>query len=83
MADIVVVPNTSNPVQVNVQQPVQTISVTPPDINVVDISAGLTITIIGGEGGNGATNFLQLTDTPTTYDNSDVTSPPSADDEEA
>lgn len=51
MADIVVVPNTSNPVQVNVQQPVQTISVTPPAINVVDISQGLTITVVGGGGG--------------------------------
>lgn len=68
MADIVIVPNTDNPVQVNVSQQTQTISVSVPDINVLDISAGLTITLEGGGGGGtGATNFLQLTDTPDSY----------------
>lgn len=65
MADIVIVPNTDNPVQVNVSQQTQTISVSVPDINVVDISAGLTVTIDGN--GGGSSTFLGLTDTPSSY----------------
>lgn len=65
MADIVIVPNTDNPVQVNVSQQTQTISVSVPDINVVDISAGLTVTIEGN--GGGSSTFLGLTDTPSSY----------------
>lgn len=65
MADIVIVPNTDNPVQVNVSQQTQMISVSVPDINVVDISAGLTITIEGN--GGGSSTFLGLTDTPSSY----------------
>lgn len=65
MADIVIVPNTDNPVQVNVSQQTQTISVSVPDINVVDVSAGLTITIEGN--GGGSSTFLGLTDTPSSY----------------
>ena len=67
MADIVVVPNTSNPVQVNIQQPVQAINVTSPAINVVDVSQGLTITVVGGEGGGGSSTFIGLTDTPSAF----------------
>ena len=65
MADIVIVPNTDNPVQVNVSQQTQTISVSVPDINVVDVSAGLTVTIEGN--GGGSSTFLGLTDTPLSY----------------
>lgn len=68
MADIVVVYEQTEPIQVNVPQAVTSVTVTPPAINVVDVSQGLTITVVGGEGGGGGSStFIGLTDTPSAF----------------
>lgn len=65
MADIVVISEQSEPIQVNVS-PVQVIQLSPPDPSVVNVS-GLFQVNITGDGTGGSSTFIGLTDTPLAF----------------
>ena len=68
MADIVVVYEQTEPIQVSVPQAVTSVTVTPPAINVVDASGSFQVNITGdGSGGGGSSTFIGLTDTPSAF----------------